>query len=95
MSNEDEQSWKTVKGRKETNGPIEMQIMMKEVNSGGGTRFNAFDVTMNNEEDFPVRRRFSSFTRARSWQLFTKWAKKVGSGTQKTQRDKENGNGTK
>ena len=30
--NEDEQGWKTVKSRKETNAPIETQIMMKEVN---------------------------------------------------------------
>ena len=36
VSNEDEQGWKTVKDRKETNAPIETQIMMKEVNSGGG-----------------------------------------------------------
>ena len=28
--------------------------MMKEVNSGGGTRFDALGVTMNSEEDFPV-----------------------------------------
>ena len=27
---------------------------MKEVNSGGGTRFDALEVTMNSEEDFPV-----------------------------------------
>ena len=54
VSNEDEQGWKTVKGRKETNVPIETQIRMKEVNSGGGTRFDALEVTMNSEEDFPV-----------------------------------------
>ena len=54
VSNEDEQGWKTVKGRKETNAPIETQIRMKEVNSGGGTRFDALEVTMNSEEDFPV-----------------------------------------
>ena len=54
VSNEDEQGWKSVKGRKETNAPIETQIMMKEVNSGGGTRFDALEVTMNSEEDFPV-----------------------------------------
>ena len=54
VSNEDEQGWKTVKGQKETNAPIETQIMMKEVNSGGGTRFDALEVTMNVEEDFPV-----------------------------------------
>ena len=46
------QGWK--KGRKETNAPIETQIRMKEVNSGGGTRFDALEVTMNSEEDFPV-----------------------------------------
>ena len=54
VSNEDEQGWKTVKGRKETNAPIETQTMMKEVNSGGGTRFDALKVTLNSEEDFPV-----------------------------------------
>ena len=54
VSNEDEQGWKTVKGRKETNAPIETQIMVKEVNSGGGTRFGALEVTMNSEEDFLV-----------------------------------------
>ena len=54
VSNEDEQGWKTVKGRKETNAPLETQITMKEVNSGGGTRFDALEVTMNSEEDFPV-----------------------------------------
>ena len=55
VSNEDEQGWKTVKGRKETNAPIEtLIIMMKEVNTGGGTRFDALEVTMNSEEDFPV-----------------------------------------
>ena len=51
VSNEDEQGWKTVKGRKETNAPIETQIMMKEVNSGGGTRFDALEVTMNSEQN--------------------------------------------
>ena len=45
---------RTVKGRKETNAPIETPIMMKEVNSGGGTRFDALEVTMHSEEDFPV-----------------------------------------
>ena len=51
VTDEDEQGWKTVKGRKETDAPIETQIMMKEVNSVGETRF---DVTRNSEEDFPV-----------------------------------------
>ena len=37
VTDEDEQGWKTVKGRKETKAPTETQIMMKEVNSGGGT----------------------------------------------------------
>ena len=54
VSNEDEQGWKTVRGRKETNAHIETQIRMKEVNSGGGTRFDALEVTMNSKEDFPV-----------------------------------------
>ena len=54
VSNEDEQGWKTVEGRKETNAPIETQIMMMEVNSAGGTVFDALEVTMNSEEDFPV-----------------------------------------
>ena len=54
VSNEDEQGWKTVKGRKETNAPIETKTMMKEVNSGGGARFDSLEVTMNSEEDFPV-----------------------------------------
>ena len=40
-----------MKGRKET---IETQIMMNEVNSVGGTRFDVLEVTMNSEEDFPV-----------------------------------------
>ena len=53
VTDEDEQGWKTVIGRKETNAPIETQIMMKEVNSGG-TRFGVFEVTMNSEEDFRV-----------------------------------------
>ena len=54
VSDENEEGWKTAKGRKETNAPIETQIMMKEVNSGGGPRFDALEVTMNSEEDFPV-----------------------------------------
>ena len=28
--------------------------MMKQVNSGGGTRFDVLEVTMNSDEDFPV-----------------------------------------
>ena len=32
----------------------ETQIRMKEVNSGGGTRFDALEVTMNSEEDSQV-----------------------------------------
>ena len=43
-----------MKGRKETRAPIETQIMMNEVNSVGGTRFDVLEVTMNSEEDFPV-----------------------------------------
>ena len=54
VTDEDEQGWKTVKGRKETKAPIETQIMMKEVNSVGGTRFDVLEVTMNSEEDFLV-----------------------------------------
>ena len=54
VTDEDEQGWGMVKGRKETNVPIETQIMMKEVNSGGGTRCDVLEVTMNSEEDFPV-----------------------------------------
>ena len=54
VSNEDEQGWKTVRGRKETNAPIETQIRMKEVNCGGRTGFDALEVMMNSEEDFPV-----------------------------------------
>ena len=54
VTDEDEQGWKTVKGRKETNAPIETQIVMKEVNSVGGTRFDVLEVTINSEEDFPV-----------------------------------------
>ena len=54
VSNEDEQVWKTVKGRKETNALIKTQIRMKESNSGGETRFDTLEVTMNSEEDFPV-----------------------------------------
>ena len=54
VTDEDEQGWRMVKGRKETNVPIETQIMMKEVNSGGGTRFDVLVVTMNSDEDFPV-----------------------------------------
>ena len=42
-----------MKGRKETNAPIETQIMTKEVNSVGGTRLDELEVTMNSE-DFPV-----------------------------------------
>ena len=54
VTDEDEQGWKTVKGRNETNALVETQIMMKEVNSGGGTSFDVLEVTMNSEEDFPV-----------------------------------------
>ena len=54
VTDEDEQGWKTVKRRKETNAPIETQILMKEVNSGGGKRFGVPEVTINCEEDFPV-----------------------------------------
>ena len=54
VTDEDEQDWKTVKGREETNASIETQIMMKEVNSGGGTRLDVLEVTMDSEEDFPV-----------------------------------------
>ena len=54
VTDEDEQGWKTVEGRRETNTPIETQIMMKEVNSVGGTRVDVLEVTMNSEEDFPV-----------------------------------------
>ena len=50
----DEQGWKTVKRRKETNAPVDTPIMMKEVNSGGSTRFDVLGVTINSEEDFPV-----------------------------------------
>ena len=53
-TDEDEQCWKTVRGCKETNAHIETQIMMKEVNSGGGTRFDVLEVTMNSEEDSKV-----------------------------------------
>ena len=33
---------------------METQIVMKEVNSGGGTRFDVLEVTMNSGEDFRV-----------------------------------------
>ena len=56
VTDEDEQAWKKVKGRKETNAPIETQIMIKEVNSLGGTRVDVLKVTMNSEEDFLVLR---------------------------------------
>ena len=54
VTDEDEQGWNTVKGRKETNGPVEKQIMMMEVNSGGGTRFDVLEVKMKSAEDVPV-----------------------------------------
>ena len=43
-----------MKGGKETKASSETQIMMKEVRSGGRTRFDMLEVTMNSEEDCPV-----------------------------------------
>ena len=52
VTEEDEHSWNTLKGSKETKARRETQINMKLVSSGGGTRFHVLAVTMNSQEDY-------------------------------------------
>ena len=91
VSNEDEQGWKTVKGRKETNAPIETQIRMKEVNSGGGTRFDALEVTMNSEEDFLVLMADVQNGAAKQTRTIMKKMPKKGSQAKAKQENRTNG----